>query len=96
MHNLTVSKVCLVAEAVKVGLVGVVVGVNVLVGEEVAVAGSSVTVGVASIVSVGVDVDVSGGGVEKVLHANISRRMNPMPMGIAYLRSADASIALVL
>lgn len=97
MQNLSVSKVCLVGDAVDVGLVGVmvcvcvdvgeVVTVNVRVGDSVGVAGSRVLVG-GVVGGRGVSVRVVTGFGEKV-NAKASRRMIPrMVIGIAYLRSA--------
>jgi hypothetical protein len=60
MHNLTVSNVCFVADAVEVGLAGVTEGVAVSMGEDVMVGGSGVPVIVADEASEGVDVGVSG------------------------------------
>ena len=98
MQNLSVGKVCLVADAVGDGLVGVIVSVWVDVGDEVTVAGSGVLVVVDVAVAgiVGVPVETTGGGVEKEFQTKMSKRMIPRMIGIANLRNADESIAAVL
>jgi len=81
MQNLKTGNVCRVAEAVAVGFVAVVVGVDDVVGDNVAVtvAGSSVEVCVAVATREGVGVDVTA-GVNMEGHANISKRISPMVM----------------
>lgn len=97
MQYLNIGKVCCVSDAVAVGLVGETVMVGELVGDNVAVAGTVVCVVVGITVIVEVDVDsTGGGGVEKEYHANATKRMMPITMGIAYLRSADEIMAVVL
>lgn len=89
MHSLTVSKVCLVAEGVNVGLVGVTEGVTVSVGVSVnvAVKGSGVidAVGDAARVGVGVTVGV-GGGLFLGMKIRARRMINPINVGIPYLK----------
>jgi len=89
MHNFTVSKVCLVAEGVEVGLVGVMEGVTVSVGVsvDVAVKGSGVTeaVGDAASVDEGVTVGVSG-GLFLGMKIKARRRSNPINAGIPYFK----------
>lgn len=97
MQNLSVSKFCLVGDAVDVGFVGVMVCVWVEVGEDVTVkvrVGDSVGVAGSPVLGgnvVGnrcVGVGVGAGSGEKV-NAKASRRMTPrMIIGMAYLRSA--------
>jgi hypothetical protein len=84
MHNLTVSNVCLVAEAVEVGLVGVAVGVSVMVGEDVAVGVSGVAVVVGDEAIVGVVVGVSSDGFMRGMKIKASSRTSPMTDGIPY------------
>ena len=95
MQNLNMGKVCLVSDAVAVGLVGGTVIVGEMVGENVTVAVSTVDIAVEEASPVGVDVFTAGGGAENDLHANATRRRMPMTIYTAYLRSADASIAVV-
>ena len=70
---------------VDVGLVGVMLAVTVLVGDDVAVGGSGVAVDVGDAASVGVEVGVSSGGFVFGIKVKANRRISPMMMGIPYL-----------
>lgn len=88
MQSLTVLKVCLVADGVDVGRVGVMVAVDSSVGVNVAVGGSDVAeaVGDDSTLGEGVTVGVSG-GLFLGMKIKAKRRIRPIRAGIPYLRN---------
>ena len=82
MQNLNTGKICRVADAVAVGFVAVAVGVDDVVGDNVAVAvaGTGVEVAVGTSVCVDVKVGITGGGAKIDRHANAIKKMIPMTM----------------